>query len=48
MLEKDKQLGRCWQCEGRRASPAGQIHAASQGIKLTEVVNNTCLIFSLN
>nr|XP_058970698.1 fas-binding factor 1-like isoform X2 [Pocillopora verrucosa] len=30
MLEKDKQLGRCWQCEGRRASPAGQIHAASQ------------------
>lgn len=32
MLEKDKQSGRCWQCEGRRTSPAEQIHASQVSV----------------
>ena len=32
LLEKDKQTGRCWQCEGRRTSPEEHMHTTGKGL----------------
>jgi len=46
LLEKDKQTGRCWQCDGRRTNPAEQIHTSDSPAVDTSILTHPSLPMS--